>query len=73
MRYTDMLGPGQIQFDRDGGHIEIGVVQRADPVGQGTMQLSVDLPGSVSGRMDARVAETTRVVIAHTIICAYRA
>ena len=25
--YIDMLGPGHIQFDRDGGHIEFGAVQ----------------------------------------------
>ena len=25
--YVDMLGPGQIQFDRDGGTIEFGAVQ----------------------------------------------
>lgn len=25
--YIDMLGPGHIQFDRDGGSIEFGVVQ----------------------------------------------
>jgi hypothetical protein len=25
--YVDMLGPGHIQFDRDGGHIEFGAVQ----------------------------------------------
>lgn len=25
--YIDMLGPGRIQFDRDGGSIEFGVVQ----------------------------------------------
>jgi hypothetical protein len=24
--YVDMLGPGHIQFDRDGGHIEFGAV-----------------------------------------------
>ena len=61
--YVDMLGPGHIQFDRDGGHIEFDVVQIGLDCCYSKTGAHFTFQGSdegteVSGDRDADLAQT---------------
>ena len=56
--YIDMLGPGHIQFDRDGGHLAFGAVQLALDCHRGVDSVHFTFSGhdemtEVSGAGDA--------------------
>jgi hypothetical protein len=60
--YVDMLGPGHIQLDNDGGHIEFGVVQisldcRYSKTGAHFSFQSSDEGTEVSGDGDADIEQ----------------